>query len=148
MGKKSVCLCFKWVLIRHLVLLGYLHLFFQKNWDIVGDSVCRFLKKAFEVGSFLVEMNDTLITLIPKQSRPKRMSHLRPISLCNMVVKCTNRLKALVPKLIGEEHSSFVPRRQRLDNIVLVHEMVHSMRIKSGKRGRYYASEIGFRKSI
>lgn len=40
-----------------------------------------------------------------------------------------------MPKLIGEEHASFIPRRQINDNIAIMQEIVHSMRNQKGRRG-------------
>lgn len=84
-------------------------------------------------------MNETLISLIPKQTSPERMGHLRTISLCNVVVKCitkviANRLKRCIGKRIGEEQSSFVLGRQGVDDVVLVQEIVHTMRLKKGNK--------------
>lgn len=58
-----------------------------------------------------------------EEDPPEQMSYLRPISLCNMVVKCStkilaNRLKPYMTKLTGEEQSSFIPGRGGVDNIV------------------------------
>lgn len=43
-----------------------------------------------------------------------------------------NRIKHYLPDLIGEEQSSFVPGHQISDNIVMVQEVVHSIRLKKG----------------
>lgn len=52
--------------------------FFQKNWNVVGESLVKFVGQAFEKGSFPVIMNKTLISLILNQVTPERMGHLRP----------------------------------------------------------------------
>lgn len=85
-------------------------------------------------------MNETPITLIPKQNLSKRISHFHPIVLCNVVVKgitkiIANWLKALMPGLVGEQQCSFVSGRQGIDNVVIVQKVMHSMRKKIGKRG-------------
>lgn len=56
-----------------------------------------------------------------------------------MVYKITtkiiaNRLKQLMPLLIGPTQSSFVAGRHISDNIVIAQEVVHSMKHKSGKK--------------
>lgn len=63
-----------------------------------------------------------------------------PIALCNVLMKVVrkvivNRLKHFMTKLIGDTQSSFIPRRQLADNIVLAQEMVHSMKRRKGKQG-------------
>ena len=45
------------------------------------------------------------------------------------------RLKELMPKLISEIQSSFVPGRHVTDNIIVAQEIIHSMRRMKGKRG-------------
>lgn len=59
-------------------------------------------------------VNDTNVTLIPKVDNPTRMRDLRPLSLCNLVYKIVvkalaNRLKPLLPSLISQGRSTFIP---------------------------------------
>lgn len=66
------------------------------------------------------------------------MSEFHPIVLCNVVVKLitkviANRIKPLIGKLIVEEQASFILGRQRMDNMIIVYEMVFSMRKKVGR---------------
>lgn len=71
---------------------------------ILGYSqsfVWQFVHQAFYIGRFPVEINSTLIILIPKQEVPELISQFLPISLCNIVVKIitkiiANRLKPLM----------------------------------------------------
>lgn len=48
--------------------------FFQANRDVVESSVCQFIKEAFLQDSFPREINETLITLIPKQDHLEQVS--------------------------------------------------------------------------
>lgn len=100
--------------------------------------MCKFVTKAFEEGSFPVEMNKATITLIPKQTPPEQMSHLRPISLYNMVVKSitkiiANRLKPLMVKLVGKSKAVLFLAEKEL--IILFWFKKLSMPSKTGKKG-------------
>lgn len=110
----------------------------------MGPSVSEFVRKAFLVASFPTEMNETLITLIPKQNPSKKFAHFRPISLCNVVVKIiskviANHLKPLTTKIVGPNLCSFIPGRQATDNVVLVQEVIHSLKWKKGTVGSFIA---------
>ena len=85
-------------------------------------------------------LNDTFITVIPKVPNPEKVTQFRPIGLCNVVykliTKClVNRLKRALPDLISLIQSSFVPWRQITDNVIVMQEVLHSMRHKTGIKG-------------
>ncbi|XP_073051225.1 uncharacterized protein [Primulina eburnea] len=125
--------------------------FFQKMWPTVGQSIYDSALNFFTSGNIPKGMNDTLLTLIPKVSNPELVSQFRPISLCNVSYKIltktmTNRLKHVMPDLVGPYQSSFVPGRQISDNIIVYQEVLHSMRKKSGGRG-FMAIKIDLEKA-
>ncbi|KAH9722962.1 reverse transcriptase domain-containing protein [Citrus sinensis] len=65
----------------------------------------------------------------------------RPISLCTVTYKTVtkiigNRLKAILPELIGPYQTSFVPGRHIIENIIVAQEIIYSMRRKTGNRGQ------------
>jgi len=94
----------------------------------------------FETSVLLDETNYALVVLIPKVGKPEKITQFRPISLCNVLFKVITkamvmRLKKVMPKLIGPVHTSFIPGRLITYNIVVVQEVVHSMRRKKGLTG-------------
>ena len=60
------------------------------------------------------------------------MDKFRPISLCRSFYKIiskvlTTRLLNVLHLIISPQQTSFVPRRQILDSIIMVHEVIHSL---------------------
>ncbi|KAK3204898.1 hypothetical protein Dsin_018944 [Dipteronia sinensis] len=93
---------------------GYPAIFFQNQWDVCKEDLVKFVVDSFRLRRFPAELNQTLITLVPKVPSPLDMTQLRPISLCNTVYKVISkiivrRLINLLPKLISPNQVVFVP---------------------------------------
>ena len=106
----------------------------------MGRSLAVMVRNVFSGSELSHEINSTGIVLIPKVESPKSMSQFRPISLCNVWYKLitkvvANRLKSIMPKLIGPLQSSFVSSRHITDNIIIAQEAFHSMNNKKDKVG-------------
>lgn len=100
----------------------------------VTDSILQ--KKGFLKG-----WCDMLISLIPKVDDPESISQFRPISLCNVSYKIVikmlvNRLKSVFPFIVVENQVSFVPGRHLQDNVVVLWEILHSMRRRKAKKSQ------------
>lgn len=120
---------------------GLSPIFYQKYWDIVGPSVSHCVLQALNSGIMLERINETYICLIPKTKNPQQVTEYHPISLCNVVYKLmakvlANRLKKVLPVVIGEVQSAFVLGRLITDNVLLASEMMHSIdQRRKGKEG-------------
>ena len=87
----------------------------------------------------LKKMNHTHIVLIPKKKDPEYLADYRPISLSNVVSRIiskviVNRLKLILPIVISDSQSAFVPNRLITDNTTVAYEILHRMRNR--RRGK------------
>lgn len=119
---------------------GFKALFYQKNWDLVAPNVYNMVLEVLEGKGLTPSLNDTFLVLIPKCEKPEFPTQFRPIGLCNVAYKIitkaiVNRIKPLMPKLTSCTQTSFVPGRQITDNIVIVQEVIHTMRRKQSGKG-------------
>ena len=84
-------------------------------------------------------MNYIHIVLIPKRNNPLYITEYRPISLGNVVSRIIskvleNRVKPILPNVISDQQSAFVPNRLITDNTMATFEMLH--RMQNRRRGK------------
>lgn len=107
--------------------------FFQSFWHVVGTDVIRFCQEFMLTGVMPDGVNQTLVALIPKIKKPQTISDLRPISLCNVLVRIlskvlANRLKSCLKLVISDKQSAFIEGRMLSDNALVAYEVNHFMR--------------------
>lgn len=61
--------------------------FYQKSWDIVGDSVYQSIKEAFRQGTFQPKVCEAFLCQISKEKNAVSITKFRPIALCNVLYK-------------------------------------------------------------
>ena len=113
---------------------GFTMDFYQQYWSIVGLEICRMSLQFFNTTKMDANINVTHIPLI--QKKKKRICLMSLISDHSVYVMChtklfpkvlANRLKKVLPQLISENQSAFIPGRLITDNILAAYEMLHSM---------------------
>ncbi|XP_048493143.1 uncharacterized protein LOC125493698 [Beta vulgaris subsp. vulgaris] len=115
--------------------------FYQRFWHIVGDDVTDVVSGIIHGTRPPDALNKTNIVLIPKVKSPTLVSEFRPISLCNVIFKLVtkvlaNRLKLILPNIVSDNQSAFVPGRLITDNALIALELFHSMKYRcKGNRG-------------
>ncbi|XP_073139125.1 uncharacterized protein [Henckelia pumila] len=113
---------------------GFSSVFFQSCWDFVQHDVMDAVLDFFR-GSLMPQgFTATTITLIPKVEGAQAWTDFRPISLCNVSNKIISkllysRLRSVVGRLVSQSQSGFVPGRMIADNILLAHELTHSLNL-------------------
>lgn len=130
---------------------GFPALFYQKHWTMLQDDICEAVRNFLHGDDIPVGLCDTTIVLIPKMSKPEHLTNYRPISLCNVLYKIAskvlaNRLKGLLPSIIAEEQSAFVPRRLITDNVLIAYECMHTIRRQRAKTP-FFALKIDMMKA-
>ena len=99
----------------------------------------------------LGELNNSIISLVPKFKNPRKVSDYRPISCCGAVYKCvskviTNRIKGALSKLVDCNQGAFIGGRQISDNILLIQEFMNGYNWKK-KRVKRCAFKVDIQKS-
>lgn len=107
--------------------------FYQSFWKVLGKDVFYCCRDWLQGNSFPANLNHTNVVLIPKKDNACSLTDLRPIVLCNVLYKImtkvlANRLKSVLPGLISEQQSVFVPVRCITDNVMVAFEVIHHMR--------------------
>jgi hypothetical protein len=114
---------------------GMPSLVYKRYWHMMGEKTVEEVPEGW---------NDTYVVLIPKVKEPSRIKDLWPISLCNVLYKLvskvlTNKLKIILPDIISDNQSAFVPGRLITDNILLAYEATHFMKNRRKKGESYVA---------
>ena len=120
---------------------GMPSVFYQHFWNYIGDDALEVVLSVVNSVIFLPSINHKYITLIPKVKSAERVTDFRPITLCNILYKLmskvlANRLKKLLPDVISESQSAFQADKAISDNILIVFETLHHMKLRTnGNKG-------------
>ena len=126
--------------------------FFQRHWETRGDEITKVVIRIVEGTELETCINETVLVLIPKVKNPTLLSQFWPISLCNILYKIaskviSNRLKQVLPEIVSEEQSAFVPGRLITDNIICAYECLHFMKRNRSKSNSFCAVKLDMMKA-
>jgi hypothetical protein len=109
--------------------------FYQIFWDVIKEDLMAMFVQLRTGDLPLFKLNFGVITLLPKKEDASRIEQYRPICLLNVSFKIftkvgTNRVTALAYKVIRPTQSAFIPGRNILEGVVVLHETIHELHRK------------------
>lgn len=113
---------------------------------MVGLDFIRFFEEFYRDGIINKRLKNSFIKLIPKREGLVELLHYWHTSLVGSIYKLVaevlaDRLKKVLPEIIGELQGAFVDDRQILDEVPITNELVHS-RKRDKKPGLLFKIEM------
>jgi hypothetical protein len=111
---------------------------FKKCWESYKEDLFAMFQAFFRGELDIKRLNFGVITLVPKLKEANTIKQYRPICLLNVDYKCftkllTNRLVPVSQRVIGSNQTSFIKGRNILEGVVVLHEVLHGLRISKQK---------------
>lgn len=108
---------------------GYNARFFKKCWSTVKVDIYAAVMDFFDGKANISSWNGTLITLVSKFTYASKVHDFRPISYCtvvyNIIAKVLAiRLQSILPRIVSQAQTGFVPGRSIVDNVLLASELI------------------------
>lgn len=126
--------------------------FYRQHWNAIKPGLLSFINHFFEHNHLDPKLNQTHICLIPKIENPITIKDYRPISLANVAYKTVSkilaeRLKPWLNSIISENQTAFIPERLITDNVLIAHELMHSLHTKNLKQ-KFMALKLDIAKAF
>jgi hypothetical protein len=109
--------------------------FYQVFWPIIKSDLMAMFVQLKDGDLSLYKLNFGVITLLPKKEDVSRIEQYISICLLNVSFKIftkvgTNRATVIVHKVIRPTQSAFIPGRNILEGVVILHETIHELHKK------------------
>ncbi|GKU96282.1 hypothetical protein SLEP1_g9530 [Rubroshorea leprosula] len=117
---------------------GFNFRFVKAMWEDIKADVVGFVQEFHRNGKLVYGSNASFIVLIPKVDNPQKIEEYRPISLIGVMYKIiakllANRLRKVLPKIIGEQQMAFIGGRQLVEGAVVANEIIDEAKRKKMK---------------
>ena len=102
---------------------------------MVKEDLMALFMEFYEGNLPLHSLNFGTIILLPKKKDAKVIQQYRPICLLNVSFKiftkvATNRLSTVARKIIRPTQTAFLPGRNIMEGVVILHETIHELHSK------------------
>lgn len=109
--------------------------FYQQHWETIKEGVISHVKLCFDQSYLFRNINHTHTCLIPKIENHVTIKDFMPISLANVSYKLISkilaeRLKPWLHGILSENQFAFIQDRLITDNVLVAHELMHSLHTK------------------
>uniref|UniRef100_A0A8I6XZE3 Reverse transcriptase domain-containing protein n=1 Tax=Hordeum vulgare subsp. vulgare TaxID=112509 RepID=A0A8I6XZE3_HORVV len=109
--------------------------FYKRCWNIIKGDLLPMFQDLFDGNLQLFHLNFGTITLLPKKEGAVRIEQFRPICLLNVSFKVftkvgTNRLTQIAHEVVQPSQTAFMPDRNILEGVVVLHETLHEIHSK------------------
>ncbi|KAL6643274.1 hypothetical protein ACP70R_021455 [Stipagrostis hirtigluma subsp. patula] len=109
---------------------GFNGFFMKKCWNIIKKDFYRLYQDFYDMKVNLECINNSFITLVPKNNSPETINDFRPISLLNMNLKLitkilAERLQQEILKLVHRNQYGFIKTRTIQDCLAWAFEYIH-----------------------
>ena len=109
--------------------------FYQRFWSVIKAELMAMFAQLQQGDLPLYKLNFGVITLLPKKEDASRIEQYRPICLLNVSFKIftkvgTNRVSSIAHKVVRPTQTSFMPGRNILEGVVVLHETIHELKRK------------------
>jgi hypothetical protein len=108
---------------------------YQIFWKIIKGDLMALFNDFYEDKLPFFSLNFGIITLLPKQSEAPHIKQFRSICLLNVSFKiftkvAVNRMTGIATKLISPSQTAFIPGRNIMEGVVMLHEIIHDIHKK------------------
>lgn len=90
---------------------GFTGTFYVTCWSIINNDVVAAIQDFFKGADIPKSISSTTLVLIPKVQSPKKLTDLRPISLCTFASKIISII--LNDRMAGVQPTGFLAKRKK-----------------------------------